>query len=168
MSALRQRSEPTRSRHYLDGAKGQECTLQITGVCTGNRETNISAHIRDEHHGRGVKASDLSTCDACMACHDCFDGRTHQPLTTEEWLFYALRALQRTLERRRQQGRLIVRADAERLSSERPIPARKPRDERAKLPTAPMPRVDRPIPQRADPWGKSRKAARKIEDQSNA
>lgn len=146
MSALRQRSEPTRSRHYLDGAKGQECTLQITGVCTGDRETNISAHIRDEHHGRGVKASDLSTCDACMACHDCFDGRTHQPLTTEEWLFYALRALQRTLERRKQQGRLIVRADAERLSSERPIPTRKPRDERAPIQSRGFPKAE---PQRS-------------------
>lgn len=145
---LRQRQEPTRSRHYLDGAKGSACTLNITGVCTGNTETNVAAHIRDEHHGRSVKASDLSSCDSCQACHDTFDGRTHQPLTTEEWLFYALRALQRTLERRREQGRLIVRLDPERLSSERAIAPRKPREQRAKVPAS-----ANPIPQRENPWG---------------
>lgn len=142
MSALRQRSEPTRSRHYLDGAKGSECTLNITGVCTGNTETTISAHIRDEHHGRSVKASDLSTCDACMACHDVFDGRTHQPLTVEEWYFYALRGLQRTLERRRKQARLIVRLDPERLSTERPAKKASP---------------SKPIPKRVDAWPEGRK-----------
>lgn len=157
-TALRQRQEPTRSRHYLDGAKGETCLLNITGVCTGNAETNVAAHIRDEHHGRGVKASDLSTCDACQACHDTFDGRTHQPLTVEEWYFYALRALQRTLERRRGQGRLIVRLDPEHLSSERPIPVRKPREQRAKIAAS-----ANPIPQRENPWGPrgSRKIAQR-------
>lgn len=146
MSQLRQRREPTRSRHYLDGAKGSECTLNITGVCTGGTETTISAHIRDEHHGRGVKASDLSTADACFACHSVFDGHGRAPLTTEEWLFYALRGLQRTLERRRTQGRMIVRVDAETLSSERPIPARKPPGERKPINSNPT------IPQRKDAW----------------
>ena len=153
MTALRQRSEPTRSRHYLDGAKDQTCLMNITGVCTGGPA--VSMHIRDEHHGRSVKASDLSTGDGCQACHDVFDGRTHQPLTTEEWQFYALRTLQRTLERRREQGRLIVRVDPEHLSSERPIAPRKPRELRAKIAAS-----ANPIPQRENPWGP--KGSRKI------
>lgn len=157
-TALRQRSEPTRSRHYLDGAKDQTCLLNITGVCTGGPA--VSAHIRDEHHGRSVKASDLSTCDACQACHDVFDGRTHQPLTAEEWHFYALRALQRTMERRREQGRLIVRLDPERLSSERPTPKRKPPAERKTINSNPT------IPQRENAW--PAKGSRKIAQRQKA
>lgn len=139
---LRQRREPTRSRHYLDGAKGSECTLQILGVCIGGTETTVSAHIRDENHGRSVKASDLSTADACMSCHDFLDGRSNSDcLTHEDWLFYSLRGLQRTLERRREQGRLIVRVDPERLSTGKPVPSRKPKNQRAKIQSNPKRKI---------------------------
>lgn len=139
--SLRQRREPTRSRHYLDGAKGSECTLQIPGVCTGGTETTVSAHIRDENQGRGVKASDLSTADACYECHKMLDGHSNACLTREDWLFYSLRGLQRTLERRREQGRLIVRVDPEKLATEKPVPSRKPKDQRAKIQSNPTRKI---------------------------
>lgn len=156
---MTQRREPIRSRKYLDGSRGQPCTLEITGACTGDTETTVACHVRDETFGKSQKADDISTVDACFACHDVFDGRTHAPLTKEEWLFYALRGIQRTFRNRVLRKIIIVPLDAERLSSERPVPKRKPPSQRGKMQSAPMPKSSRPIPQPIDPWGKSRKVA---------
>lgn len=113
------------SRHYIDGSRGQPCTLQIPGVCDGGGETTVFAHIKDGHSGRGIKASDISGCDACMGCHAKFDGQSGAPLSAEDWLFYALRGLQRTLENRIARGLLILRLDIEPVTkpkSSKPIP----------------------------------------------
>lgn len=134
---MTQRRTEIRSRKYLNGSRGQPCTLQITGVCTGDVETTVAAHIRDETFGKSQKADDISIADACYACHRVFDGHGHAPLTSEEWLFYALRGLQRTFRNRVERGLVIVPLDAERLSSERPVPARKPPAERIRVPNNP-------------------------------
>lgn len=151
---MTQRREEIRSRKYLDASRGQPCTLQITGVCTGDVETTVAAHIRDEGTGKGKKADDISIADACFACHRVFDGHGHAPLTETEWLFYALRGLQRTLRSRVLRKKIIVGLDPERLSSERPVSARKPKAERKTIASNPV------IPQRANPWGP--KGSRKI------
>lgn len=134
---MTQRRPEIRSRKYLNGSRGQECTLQITRVCTGDAETTIAAHIRDETTAGGQKADDTSIADACFACHRVFDGHGHAPLSKEEWFFYALRGLQRTIRNRVLRKIIIVPLDAERLSSERPTPARKPRGQRATIPSNP-------------------------------
>lgn len=115
---MTQRQPPIRSKTYRDGSRGQPCTLRIVGVCTGGGEDTVFAHIRDSHTGKSVKASDLSGCDACAACHDAFDGRTGSAFQAEEWssyaaewCFYALRGLQETMERRLRQGLLSMPAD---------------------------------------------------------
>lgn len=131
---MTQRRTEIRSRKYLNGSRGQPCTLQITGVCNGDVETTVAAHIRDETFGKGQKADDISIADACAACHRVFDGHGHAPLTPEEWLFYALRGLQRTLRNRVERGIVVLTLDIERLSSERPVAPRKPRDQRAEIP----------------------------------
>ena len=164
---MTQRRIVIRSRKYLDGSRGQPCTLQITGVCNGDWSTTVAAHVRDESFGMAQKADDISVVDACAACHDCFDGRHYAPLSKEEWEFYARRGLQRTLRNRVERGIVIVPLDAERLSSERP--ALKPKAERKPsrpIPHRPMQNNGRPIPQPADPWGKSRKAKAKAEARS--
>ena len=125
---------PIRSRKYLSGSRGAPCTLRIVGVCTGDRETTVPAHIRDRHTGRGIKASDLSVADACFACHAVFDGQSGEPLSPEDWLFYALRGLQETLERRREIGLLFVSEDAAKPFADRPVKPRKPKEQRAKIP----------------------------------
>ena len=121
-----------RSRKYLAGSKGETCKLRIPGVCTGDTETVIPAHIRDRHTGRSIKASDLSVTDACFACHEIFDGRGGT-LPREDWLFYALRGLQETLEGREAKGLLFVPKDAFTPASERPVKPRKPPEQRAKI-----------------------------------
>lgn len=104
MTDLRQRIEPIRSRAYLDGARGERCKLRIVGVCTGEVETTVACHVRDQHFGMAVKASDLAVVDGCFACHAKFDGRAGEPLPREEWLFYALRGVLETMENRARRG----------------------------------------------------------------
>lgn len=126
------------SARYLAGSKGQSCKFQIPGVCTGDFETTVPAHIRDRHTGKAQKASDLSVSDSCHACHDVFDRRARMPdgnyISDEDWHFYALRGLQDTLEGRRAAGLLFVPEDAPKPFHSRATKPRKPTEERRKVP----------------------------------
>lgn len=129
------------STKYRDGARGQPCTLRIPGVCTGGGEDTVFAHIRDDHTGRSIKASDISGCDACFACHEVFDRRAKAPyvglLNDMDWLCIALRGLQRTLENRIARGLLFLTQDVVKARHERPTPKRKPPAERKRIPPGP-------------------------------
>jgi len=79
------------------------CTLQIAGVCPDNTESktagNMLCHVRlIGEVGGGQKPDDLCACFGCGPCHKVFDsnGTTHA-LTDEDWMFYALRGVARTL-----------------------------------------------------------------------
>ena len=146
------RQEEIRSRKYLDASRGQPCTLEITGACLGGTETTIPAHVRDETFGMAQKADDISVVDACKGCHDVFDGRTHMPLTKDEWLFYALRGLQRTLRNRVERGILAIAGQREATRKEPTVKPRKPRAERK-----PIPSPDKPIQSRGFDQTHSRK-----------
>jgi hypothetical protein len=156
---MSQRREPIRSREYLDGSKGQTCVFAIPNVCTGG--PTVSCHLHDETFAMAKKADDTSTGDGCMACHDAMDGRS-VVLSERDWLFYAFRALQRTIRRRIEQKILRLKLDAPAQPKQS-----KPKSERQ--PSRPMhsrgfgPSASRPIPQPIDPWGKSRKAKAKSE-----
>lgn len=129
------REPPIRSAKYLRGSKDESCKLRI--VCDGYGDNVVPCHARDRHTGKGVKASDLSVIDGCQSCHDVFDLRAKLPsgqyLTSEEWLFYALRGLQDTIESRARRQIIIVPLDADHLSSSKPTPPRKPKAERAPI-----------------------------------
>lgn len=122
------------SRKYIDGSRGRPCKLRIAGICTGGGEDTVFAHIRDQHTGRSIKASDVSGADACRACHAKFDGHAGDPLSQEDWLFYAVRGLQETLEDRIRRGIVIVPLDPEQLSHDKPAPKRKPPEQRRAIP----------------------------------
>jgi len=61
------------SKKYRDAAKGQPCTMRLSGVCNGNPETTVLAHRNGA--GMAMKASDHDAADMCSACHDAYDGR---------------------------------------------------------------------------------------------
>lgn len=121
------------SRKYIDGSRGQPCSFRMPG-CDGGGETTVFAHIRDRHTGRSIKASDISGADSCHHCHARFDGQLGAPLSEAEWLFYALRGLQETLENRIRRGLLFLPQDVERPKIVKP---RKPRAERRSIPHNP-------------------------------
>lgn len=126
------------SKAYLAGSKGAACTFRIPEVCTNNPETVVPCHLRDGHTGRGVKASDISVANGCLQCHDRMDGRSGT-LSREDWLFYALRGLQETLEQRVEAGLLGFPHDK---AKEHKPAVRKPKAQR------------KSIPKRVNPWGK--------------
>lgn len=127
---------PIRSRKYLDGARGAPCTLMMPG-CDGGGETTVACHVRDRHAGRAQKANDLFAVDGCHQCHERFDRRAKMPngeyISDANWLFYALRAVQLTQERRVELGLLRLDLDAEKPLHERPTTKRKPPEHRTKI-----------------------------------
>lgn len=113
------RQPPIRSPKYISSANGQPCTLCIVGVCTGDTETTVFAHIRDDHTGRSQKASDTSGADACKDCHTIFDGTEGRTLSRDDWMFYALRGLQRTYENRVRRGIAVIPLQLKKPSANR-------------------------------------------------
>lgn len=64
-------------------AQGQPCMVRIPGVCNGNPETTVLAHIRRGNvAGMGQKPPDLCGVWACSACHDVMDRRVKGPFET--------------------------------------------------------------------------------------
>lgn len=97
-----------RSQKITKAARGQDCTLNILGVCNHNPETVVLCHLPDESHGMGMKASDISGAFGCSACHDAIDGRalSVELLGKKEW--YMRRAISRTMEKLFELGVLKV------------------------------------------------------------
>lgn len=64
-----------------DSARGEECTVRLTGVCTRDPEATIWSHARWNDAGRGkrTKALDLAGAYACTACDAVYDGQAPRP-----------------------------------------------------------------------------------------
>lgn len=86
-----------KSKKITGAARGQDCTLNIVGVCNHNPETTVFSHFPDESHGMGRKSDDVSGGFGCGACHDVLDGRRPWPegeQAYEQW--YMRRSQTRT------------------------------------------------------------------------
>ena len=97
-----------RSKKITQSARGEECTLNIAGVCSYDPETVVFCHFPDGAQGMGIKASDLSGAYGCYACHQVVDGhaRCDEFIDNRDW--YLRRAQNRTLERMFDKGILKV------------------------------------------------------------
>ncbi|HBN16159.1 MAG: hypothetical protein CMQ46_05655 [Gammaproteobacteria bacterium] len=86
-----------RSKKITDAARGQQCLINIAGVCNYDPETAVFCHFPDESHGTSLKSDDISGGFGCSDCHDVVDGR----VKSDEWrahkLFYMRRAQTRTI-----------------------------------------------------------------------
>ena len=85
--------KPFKSQKLRDSAIIRDCTMQVYGVCNGNPETTVLAHINTMGGTMGGKSDDFSACFACSSCHTWLD--THQGSELDE-LFYTRRAMVRT------------------------------------------------------------------------
>jgi hypothetical protein len=76
MKSSRPKSTPIRR-----AARGQDCTLQILGVCNGDPSTVVLCHSNKlaDGKGMGLKAPDTAAAFGCAACHDVLDGRRPRP-----------------------------------------------------------------------------------------
>ncbi len=72
--------------------------MRIPGVCNHNPETTVWAHSNAgaDGKGMGLKAHDCFGAYLCSACHDEYDGRTHQTDLShdelQEMFYKAMRA----------------------------------------------------------------------------
>lgn len=98
-----------RSQKLRDSARGQDCTLQIAGVCENQIDTTVLAHLPDESHGVSRKSDDISACFACEYCHDVIDRRVMFPLCEEDREFYMRRAITRTMRRWIEMGLVVIK-----------------------------------------------------------
>ena len=135
------REKPIRSRKVLGSAKGQACTARFPGICNSNPETTVWAHLNGFAFGKGMgqKAHDVLGFHSCSECHRYLDvGHGTNPLISNDTLLECvLSAVCESYVRLIVSGVVIVPLDAERLSSERPVPARKPAAERIRIPSNP-------------------------------
>lgn len=62
-------------------ARGQDCTLQLDGVCNHDSATTVLCHSNylADGKGMGLKAPDSAAAFGCAACHDVLDGRRPRP-----------------------------------------------------------------------------------------
>jgi len=64
-------------------ARGQPCRVRLIGVCNGDRETTVLAHLKNGWYG-SLKPPDIIAVHACSACHDAIDGRSQPPGLSRE------------------------------------------------------------------------------------
>lgn len=138
-----------RSQQIIDTARGAQCAFRFPGICQGGTETTVWAHLNGAKFGKGAgnKAHDVLGAPACFWCHTYLDvGHGTKPLiSTETLLLCVLEAVTGTWVSLIQAGVVSVPLDKPEPAHERPIPARKPKAERAA------------IPERKDPWPKGQK-----------
>ena len=89
-------------------ARGEDCTLQIAGVCNYDTATTVLCHLPDETKGMGIKSDDISVAFGCSACHDAVDRRVKSAEFEEHSQFYMRRAQVRTLRRLLEKGVLKI------------------------------------------------------------
>ena len=97
-------NNPCRNKKLTSAARGQECTLQIPGVCQGGTETTVACHSPLLEDRQGSKAPDFAIAFGCMACHDVIDRRKnfvcldgHGLMCDEDQRYYFHRGMTRTL-----------------------------------------------------------------------
>lgn len=62
-------------------ARGQDCTINLPGVCNHANYTTVLCHSNSlaDGKGMGIKAPDTAAAFGCSACHDVLDGRCPRP-----------------------------------------------------------------------------------------
>jgi len=75
-------------------ARGEQCTVRISGICNHDSETTVFAHLGGA--GMGVKSSNAHGAYCCSSCHDAVDGRVRTKYTTEQLNLWLLEAVIRT------------------------------------------------------------------------
>lgn len=76
-------------------ARDQPCRVRLPGICNGNPETTVLAHIKHGWYG-SLKPPDILGVHACSSCHDAID-RRRRDISVEEVDLAVLRGLCETL-----------------------------------------------------------------------
>lgn len=93
-----------KSQKLRDASRGQFCTLRFPGICNGNRETTVLAHVPCGMRGAGMKGPDNIAVDACSACHTHLDTAGNESIDWRQ----VIRALAETQQRRIEAGLIKI------------------------------------------------------------
>jgi hypothetical protein len=78
-------------------AKGRECMVRLVGICCGDPQTTVLAHIRlPGLSGMGLKANDFLGAWACFTCHSAIDRRSNMDLDRDYVRLAHLEGMART------------------------------------------------------------------------
>lgn len=85
---------------FTKAARGRDCQIRVPGVCNGNSETTVLAHLRmaGTRCGTGLKPHDLRAAWACSSCPDAVDARSKTGLTREELRTMHMEGMVRTID----------------------------------------------------------------------
>ncbi len=75
-------------------ARGQQCCVRIPGVCNGNPDTTVLAHLNGG--GMGMKHNNLIAAWSCSSCHAWLDGGYVKNSTRQERDYWHYQAIIRT------------------------------------------------------------------------
>ena len=75
-----------KSSKIRQSARGEDCTLNIDGVCSYDPATVVLAHSNryEDGKGMGLKSDDAKGCYACYQCHMWLDHGWAQTNATKE------------------------------------------------------------------------------------
>ncbi len=91
-------------------ARGQECKVRVPGVCNGDPDTVVLAHLNGA--GVGMKAPDWKAADACSACHEWLDGGYANKGERKEYRdLLHLEGVMRTQDRLINDGFMVIKGD---------------------------------------------------------
>ncbi len=64
-------------------ARGEDCTINLPGICNYNPETVVWCHSNRYEHGKGMglKAKDEHGAYGCSECHATYDRQRKRPET---------------------------------------------------------------------------------------
>jgi hypothetical protein len=83
------------SQRLRDSARGQDCTLRLTGICNHDPETTVLAHLPSPVSGMGTKSDDWHGVFACSACHAALDQHDYDPRDIDRNMLVALQRTQK-------------------------------------------------------------------------
>ena len=99
-----------RSKKYLQSARGQDCTIQIPGVCNHDSSTVVAAHSNRQKHGKGMgqKSHDIFVAWSCSNCHSAIDGHLNTTYSAVDLYDFWVRGFERTLVKAIEEGLITL------------------------------------------------------------
>lgn len=103
-----QKQPRIKNKKITDSARGEDCTLRISGVCNFDNTTTVFAHMNGG--GMGYKHHDIHGCYACSKCHEWIDGGWANSMvpviqnTKRDALFYQYEAMIETQNKLLEKG----------------------------------------------------------------
>lgn len=86
-------------KNIMDAAKGEPCTLNISGVCNYDAQTVVVCHLPDGTGASSKLCGPLSIAFGCSNCHNVIDRRVPSRVSSEDREFYMRRGMMRTINR---------------------------------------------------------------------